>query len=99
MFTVYHSLLPLHRDQGSGGLISVTPSRDGSSLCLGLIRLELDVCVCSSPKYGGRFSQTLEAGCKGLALSLFTRTLVLGPGHPGEKTEHPGATRLEEAML
>lgn len=90
MFTVYHSLLPLHRDQGSGGLISVTPSRDGSSLCLGLIRLELGVCVCSSPK---------EAGCKGLALSLFTRTLVLGPGHPGEKTEHPGATRLEEAML
>lgn len=56
------------------------------------------VCVFFT-QVGGRFSQTLEAVCKGLALSLFTRTLVLGPGHPGEKTEHPGATRLEEAML
>lgn len=95
MFTVYHSLLPLRRDQGSGGLISVTPLRDGSSL----LPLELEMCMCSSPKYGGRCSQTLEAGCKGLAFSLFTGTLVLGPGRPCKKTEYPGATRLEEAKL
>lgn len=75
MLTVYCFLLSLSRDQASEGLKPVTPSRDGSSLCLGLLPLKLD--------RGGWGSSWLSVhwdSCWGLGICMRSLSILGPPG-------------------